>query len=98
LSEEKTVAVLARLEDPYLLINETCISAGPRISEVLGLQIRHLDLDNGTLRVEQRNWHQDIGKPKTEQSKAHAGYRPPGRALPRMARKAASLTVLPQLR
>ena len=46
------------------MINETCISAGPRISEVLGLQIRHLDLDNGTLRVEQRNWHQDIGKPR----------------------------------
>jgi integrase len=69
LSEEETVVVLARLEDPYLLISETCISAGPRISEVLGLQIRHLNLDNGTLTVEQRNWHQDLGKPKTEKSK-----------------------------
>jgi integrase len=69
LSEDETVAVLARLEDPYLLINETCISAGPRISGVLGLQVRHLDLDKGTLVVEQRNWHQDIDKPKTEKSK-----------------------------
>jgi integrase len=69
LSEDETVAVLARLEDPYLLINETCISAGARISEVLGLQIRHLDLDKGTLTIAQRNWHQDIDKPKTEGSR-----------------------------
>jgi integrase len=69
LTEDETVGVLARLEDPFLLINETCISAGPRISEVLGLQLRHLDLDRGTLMIEQRNWHMDIGKPKTEKSK-----------------------------
>lgn len=69
LSEDETASVLARLEDPYLLINETCVSAGARISEVLGLQIRHLDLDKGTLTIEQRNWHQDIDKPKTETSR-----------------------------
>jgi integrase len=69
LSEDETVRVLSHLEDPYLLINETCISAGPRISEVLGLQLRHVDLDRGTLMIEQRNWHMDIGKPKTEKSK-----------------------------
>jgi integrase len=69
LSEDKTIAVLARLSDPYLLINETCISAGPRISEVLGLQIRHVNLDEGTLSIEQRVWHQDIDKPKTDKSR-----------------------------
>lgn len=69
LTEDETVAVLACLEDPYLLIIETCIAAGPRISEVLGLQLRHLDLERGTLMIEQRNWHGDIGKPKTEKSK-----------------------------
>jgi integrase len=69
LSEDETVRVLARLEDPHLLISETCISAGPRISEVLGLQLRHLDLDRGTLMIEQRNWHMDIDKPKTAKSK-----------------------------
>jgi hypothetical protein len=69
LSEDETVRVLSHLEDPYLLINETCISSGPRISEVLGLQLRHVDLDRGTLMIEQRNWHMDIGKPKTEKSK-----------------------------
>jgi integrase len=69
LTEDETVAVLARLEDPYLLINETCISAGTRISEVLGLQIRHLNTEEATLRIEQRSWHQNIDKPKTEKSK-----------------------------
>jgi len=69
LTEDETVRVLARLEDPFLLINETCISAGPRISEMLVFQVRHLDLDKGTLGVEQRNWHQNIDKPKTEKSK-----------------------------
>jgi integrase len=69
LTEDETVAVLGRLADPYLLINETCISAGARISEVLGLQIRHLNLDEGTIAIEQRNWHQNIDKPKTEKSR-----------------------------
>jgi integrase len=78
LTEDETVAVLARLEDPYLLIIETCISAGARISEVLGLQLRHLNLFEGTLSIEQRNWHQNIDKPKTRKSKrklAIAGLR-----------------------
>ena len=69
LTEDETVAVLARLEDPYLLINETCISSGARISEVLGLQLRHLNLFEGTISIEQRNWHQNIDKPKTQKSK-----------------------------
>lgn len=69
LTEDETIGVLAGLEDPYLLISETCISAGPRISEVLGLQLRHLNLDCGTLAIEQRNWHMDISKPKTAKSK-----------------------------
>lgn len=69
LTEDETVRVLACLIDPFRLINETCISAGPRISEVLGLQLRHVDLDRGTLTIEQRVWHMDIDKPKTEKSR-----------------------------
>ena len=41
--------VLARLEDPVLLVIETCIATGARISEVLGLQWKHIDLKAGTL-------------------------------------------------
>jgi hypothetical protein len=61
------------LEDPYLLIIETCIATGARISEVLGLQWKHLDLDAGTIKIEQRVWHQDIGRPKSEDSKRTLG-------------------------
>ncbi len=69
LTDDETVAVLARMQDPYVLICETCILAGARISEILGLQVRHLNLDQGTIRIEQRNWHQNIDRPKTEKSR-----------------------------
>jgi hypothetical protein len=36
---------------------------------VLGLQIRHGNLEAGTLSIEQRNWHQNIDNPKTEKSR-----------------------------
>jgi integrase len=61
--------LLSHLKDPYLLINETCISAGSRISEVLGLQVRHFNFQDATLSIEQRSWHQNIDKPKTQKSK-----------------------------
>jgi len=69
LSMEETARVLARLEDPILLVIETCIATGARISEVLGLQWKHVDLKTGTIRIEQRQWHQDIDEPKSETSK-----------------------------
>lgn len=69
LSMEQTVGVLARLEDPILLVIETCIATGARISEVLGLQWKHVDLNAGTIRIEQRQWHQDIDEPKTDTSR-----------------------------
>jgi integrase len=69
LTEEQTELVLARLEDPHLLICETCLDTGTRISEVTGLKIKHLDLDLGCIRIEQRNWRGDIDEPKTAKSK-----------------------------
>jgi integrase len=68
LNEEETVRVLARIEQPYLLICETCIATGTRASEVLALQFKHVDLKAGTIKIEQRNWHGDIAKPKTKGS------------------------------
>jgi len=69
LDEDQTARVLARLEDPDLLINETFLDTGARISEVTGLKIKHVDLAVGTMRIEQRNWRGDIDEPKTEKSK-----------------------------
>ena len=55
--------VLARLEEPNLLVIETCIATtGVRISEVLGLKWRNVNLNAGTIKIEQRVWHQDLDR------------------------------------
>jgi len=69
LTEDQTARVFARLEDPHLLICETCVDTGTRISEVTGLKIRNVDLESGCIRIEQRNWHGDIDEPKTARSR-----------------------------
>ncbi len=73
LSFDETARVLARLEDTIRLIIEMCIATGARISEVLGLIWRNVNLDAGTIKIEQRVWHQDIGRPKSEDSKRVLG-------------------------
>ena len=69
LSEEETMQVLARLSDPHLLICETCLSTGARISEVLGLTRKHVDLQKGILHIQQRHCRGDIDVPKTRNSR-----------------------------
>jgi len=69
LTEEETVKVLARLSDPNLLVLETAIGTGARISEILGLKWCHVDLQSGVLRIAQRNWRGDIDDPKSKTSK-----------------------------
>lgn len=69
LSFEETARVLARLEEPNKLIIETCIATGARISEVLGLKWKHVDLKAATIKIEQRVWHQDVGAPKSDTSR-----------------------------
>jgi integrase len=70
LTEEQTAVVLARINEAgNLLICETCLDTGTRISEVTGLMIKHVDLEKGTILIAQRNWRGDIDVPKTEKSK-----------------------------
>jgi integrase len=69
LSEEETMRVLAGLTDPQLLICETCLFTGARISEVLGLTVKHLDLQKGVLHIQQRHCRGDIDVPKTRNSR-----------------------------
>jgi len=69
LTEDETVKVLARLTDPNLLIIETALATGARISEILGLTWKHLDLNDGVIRIVQRNWRGDIDDPKSKTSK-----------------------------
>ncbi len=69
LDEDQTARVMARLEDPYLLICETCLDAGTRISEVTGLQIKHVDLPSGASGSRNETGAADIDEPKTAKSK-----------------------------
>jgi integrase len=69
LTDEETIDVLSRLEDPHLLVCETCVYCGTRISEAVGLQLRLVDLVKGTIHIEQRHCRGDIDEPKTEKSR-----------------------------
>jgi integrase len=69
LTEDETVRVMARLSDPNLLIIETALATGARISEILGLKWQHVDLKDGVIRIVQRNWRGDIDDPKSKTSK-----------------------------
>jgi len=73
LSFDETARVLARLEEPNQLVIETCIATGARISEVLGLKWKNVNLDAATIKIEQRVWHQDVGRPKSEDSRRILG-------------------------
>ena len=69
LTHEETAEVFARLEAPQLLMCETCISTGTRISEAVGLQLKHVDLNAGTLKIQQRHCRGDVDEPKTRNSR-----------------------------
>ena len=69
LNEDETVRVLARLSDPNLLIIETTMATGARISELLGLMWQHVNLQDGIIHIVQRNWRGDIDDPKSRTSK-----------------------------
>jgi integrase len=69
LDDDETAALFARLEDPQLLICETCLDTGTRISEAVGLQLKHFDPKKGTIRIEQRHCRGDVDEPKTKNSK-----------------------------
>jgi integrase len=93
LSFEETARVLARLDEPNLLIIETCIATGARISEVLGLQWRHVNTVVGAIKIQQRVWHQEIGRPKSEDSNRVLGI---GDLLDRFRAKAAEDGATPE--
>jgi integrase len=68
LTEQETNRVLALLQEPNRLIAEIALSNGARISEILGLQWKHVDLESGVIKVEQRYWRGDLDRPKTQGS------------------------------
>ena len=93
LSFDETARVLARLEDTIRLIIEICIATGARISEVLGLIWRNVNIEAGTIKIEQRVWQQDVGRPKSEDSKRILGI---GDLVDRLRAKATKDGATPQ--
>lgn len=69
LSWDETAAVLARIQDPARIVLEVCIATSTRISEATGLMIKHFDPATRTIRIEQRNYRNDIDTPKTKDSR-----------------------------
>jgi integrase len=69
LTDEQTRLLLR--ESPFVvkLMIELAISTGMRISELLGLRWRCIDLERGFLRVEERYYRGHIGEPKSDNSK-----------------------------
>lgn len=68
LSETQTQALLAAVPEISRLAIEITRWTGCRISEVLGLQWRHLDLATGWVRIRQRWYRGDLDVVKSERS------------------------------
>lgn len=68
LTSEQTLKLLCDLQYEVRLIVETALFCTLRISEVMGLQWKHIDLANGVLSVRQRYWRGDVDTPKTQES------------------------------
>jgi integrase len=68
LTSEQTLKLLIELPHEVRLIVETALFCTLRISEVMGLQWKHLDLGAGVLSVRQRYWRGDVDSPKTQGS------------------------------
>jgi integrase len=69
LRDEHFQLLLAALPNDVRLMIETAVSTGMRVSEILGLKWRNVDLERGWIRVEERYYRGDLGEPKTEKSK-----------------------------
>jgi hypothetical protein len=68
LSTEETRKLLLELREDVRLIVMSALFCTLRISEVLGLQWKHVDFENGQFIVEQRYWRGDLDQTKTEDS------------------------------
>jgi len=68
LSDQQFGQLLSELPDDVGLMVETAISTGMRVSEIIGLKWRAVDLDRGLIRVEERYYRGDTDEPKSERS------------------------------
>ncbi|MEO5952160.1 MAG: tyrosine-type recombinase/integrase [Chloroflexia bacterium] len=69
LTDDQYRHLLSVLPATIRLMVETAVSTGMRISEIIGLKWRCIDLERGLARVEERYYRGDTDLPKTEGSK-----------------------------
>lgn len=69
LSDEQLRLLLPELPALIALMVRTAVSTGMRISEILALKWKCVDLDKGTVRVEERYYRGDLDEPKSDKSR-----------------------------
>ena len=69
LRDEQFGALVAAMPADIRLMIAVAVTTGVRVSEILALQWRCLDVDRGTVRVEKRCYRGDTDEPKTDQSR-----------------------------
>jgi integrase len=69
LTDEQLRLLLIAIPEHVRLMVETAVSTGLRISEILGLRWKCVDLNSGVIRVEERLYRGDCGEPKSERAK-----------------------------
>lgn len=69
LSDEQIAQLLKGLPEQVRLMVMTAISTGMRVSEIIGLRWRCVDLTPGLVRIEERCYRGDVDAPKSERSR-----------------------------
>jgi integrase len=69
LTDEQLRLLLAAVPESVKLMIETAVSTGMRISEILGLRWRCVDLKIGIIRVEERLYRGETGEPKSDRGR-----------------------------
>lgn len=69
MSVEDIHRLMGELPEDVRLICEVALYCTLRISEIMGVQEKHVSIEDGSIRIEQRNWRGNIDVPKTENSR-----------------------------
>jgi integrase len=69
LTDDQLRALLAELRPETALMVRTAVSTGMRVSEIIGLKWRAVDLEHGLVHVQERYYRGDTDEPKTDKSK-----------------------------
>ena len=69
LSDEQLRLLLEAVPENVKLMVETAVSTGMRVSEILGLRWRCVDLSLGLVKIDERFYRGDTGEPKSDRAR-----------------------------